>query len=116
MQIAVSHAVQGELATTDGLEQLAVIRREGLERSYTSTMPVGGLAKSVQDFFQRGVLVDAGQSIQVAFGGFAGHLGAAVQVGDAPPQGPPGQVTVRVAFFGPIDAKVVDRVDGPLGT
>ena len=79
LHIAIANAVQGKLAVTDGLEQLAVIRREGLERSHTSTMAVRGLAKLVQDFLQRGVLVDAGQGIQVAFGGFSGHLGAAVQ-------------------------------------
>ncbi len=85
LEIAIANTVESELAATDGLEQLAVIRREGLERSHTSTMPLRGLAKLVQDFLQRGVLVDAGQGIQVAFGGFAGHFGAAVQVGDAPP-------------------------------
>jgi hypothetical protein len=40
-----------------------------------------GAAKSVQHLLQRGGLVD-GQGIQVAFGRFSGHLGAAVQVGD----------------------------------
>src|ERR1700737_3468592 len=116
LQIAIAHAVDGELAATDGLDQLAAIRREGLERAYPPTMPVRGLAKSVQDFLQRGVLVDAGQGIQVAFGGFSGHLGAAVQVGDPAPPWPPGQVTMRVTFFGPIDPKVFDGVDRALGT
>ena len=85
MQIAIAHAVDGELAATDGLDQLAVIRREGLERPYPPAMPVGGLPKSVQDVVKRGVRIDAGQRIQLAFGGFAGHFGTAVQVGDAPP-------------------------------
>src|ERR1700682_5277568 len=111
LQIAIAHAVDGELAATDGLDQLAVIRREGLERAYPPTMPVRGLAKSVQDFIKRGVRIDAGQRIQVAFGGFAGHFGTAVQVGDASPEWAPGQFTARVAFLGPIDAKVGDIVD-----
>src|SRR2546430_7789791 len=45
-----------------------------LERTHPPTMPVRGLAKSKQDVLQRGVLVDAGQRIQVAFGGFSGYL------------------------------------------
>src|ERR1700682_481775 len=85
LQIPIAHAVDGELAATDGLDQLAVIRREGLERAYPPTMPVRGLAKSVQDFLQRGVRIDARQRIQVAVGGFAGPCGTAVQVGNAPP-------------------------------
>ena len=49
--------------------------------------PVGhvstlGLAKSVEDGLQRRVLVDAGQHVQIAFGGSAADLGATVQVGD----------------------------------
>src|SRR6202171_4155659 len=116
LQIAIAHAVEGELAATDALDQLAVIRREGLERAYPPTMPVRGLAKSVQDFVKRGVLIDAGQRIQVAFGGFAGHFGTAVQVGNAPPERTPGQRTLGVAFLGPIHAKVLDRVERRLGT
>ena len=85
LQIAIAHAVDGELAATDGLDQLAVIRREGLERAHPPTMPVRGLATSVQDVVKGGVVIDAGQRIQVAFGGFAGDFGAAMQVGDAPP-------------------------------
>src|SRR5438046_24372 len=67
LQIAIAEAVHGELAATDSLDQLAVIRREGLQRTHTPTMPVRGLAKSVQYLLERGVLVDAGQRIQVAF-------------------------------------------------
>src|SRR5712691_8870719 len=77
LQIAIAHAVQGELAATDGLDQLAVIRREGLERARTPTMPVPGLAKSAQDLLQRGVLVDAGQGIEIALCGLAGQIGRA---------------------------------------
>src|ERR1700736_6111110 len=102
LQIAIAHAVDGELAATDGLDQVAVIRREGLERAYPPTMPVRGLAKSVQDFVKRGVPIDARQRIQVAFGGCAGPFGPAVQVGDAPSQRTPGQLTRGVAFLGPI--------------
>ena len=83
MQIAIAKAIQGELATTDGLEQLAIVRSEGMQCSHPSATPVLGLAKSVEDGFQRRVLVDAGQHVQIAFGGSAADLGATVQVGDA---------------------------------
>ena len=43
MQVAIAHAVDAELAATDGLDQLAVIRREWLERTHPPTMPVRGL-------------------------------------------------------------------------
>src|SRR6266496_2401479 len=85
LQIAIAKPVQGELATADGLEELTVIRREGLQSAHTPTVPIRGLAKSVQHFLERGVLIDAGQGIQVAFSRLAGHFGAAVEVGDAPP-------------------------------
>ena len=96
LHITVAKAVQGELATADGLEELAVVGREGLQGSYTATMPVPGLAKSVQHVLQGGVLVDGGQGVKIAFGGGAADLGAAVQVGNPPslplqpwPGGPP---------------------------
>jgi hypothetical protein len=113
LPIAVAEAVRRELATTNGLEELTVVGREGLQGAYTPAVPLPGLAKSLQDFLQGGVLVHAGQGVEVAFGAFAGHLSAALQGSDASPQWAPGQVTARVAFRGPIDAKVGDIVDGP---
>ena len=102
MQIAIAKAVQGELTTTDGLEQLPIIRCEGVQGSHAPAMPVLWLAKSVQDGVQRGVLIDAGQRVQVAFGRLAADLGTAVQVGDATAERAPGQLAVRVAFSGSI--------------
>ena len=78
-------------------------------------MPVLWLAKSVQDVVQRGVLVDAGQRVQVAFGRFAANLGAAVQVGDATAKRAPGQLAVRVAFLGRYTRKSLTSVEGALG-
>jgi len=90
LQIAIAKAIQGELTTTDGLEQLPIIRCEGVQGSDAPAMPVQWLAKSVQDGVQRGVLVDAGQRVQVAFGRLAADLGTAVQVGDAAAERAPG--------------------------
>src|SRR5262249_56517042 len=114
LQIAIAQSVQRELAATDLVEQLAIVRRERVQGSNTPAMPVSGLVKSAQQVAERGVFVDTGQGVEVAFGSFACHLGTAGQVSDAAAPGTPGQSVVDVAFFLSLHTKDIAALDRAL--
>ncbi len=71
LEVAIAQSVERELAATDDVEQLAIVRCEGVQRSDPPAVPVPGLVKSAQQLAERGVLVDTGQGIEVALGSFA---------------------------------------------
>ncbi|PYY12292.1 MAG: hypothetical protein DMG69_01735 [Acidobacteria bacterium] len=72
--------------------------------------------QSLEQFVERGGVVDGGESIEIARGGFMGNLGSAVEVGNAPAEPTPGHAAFAVALLAPVDAEVVAVVDGGLGT
>src|SRR6202048_3815360 len=58
------------------------------------------------------VVVDGGESIEIARGGFLGNLGPAVEVGNAPAERTPGHAAFAVALLAPVDAEVVAVMEG----
>ena len=66
-----------------------------------------GLFQSLEQFVERDGVVDGGESIEIARGGFMGNLGSAVEVGNAPAERTPGHAAFAVALLAPVDAEVV---------
>jgi hypothetical protein len=100
LEIPVPEPVEGELATTHGSEQGPVSGVERTECPDPAAAPLGGLAETPEEFVQRRLVIDAGQGIQVAFGGFPRHLCPPVEIGDSAAHGPPRQLPVGVPFLG----------------
>ena len=113
-EIAIAESVEGKLATMDGCEQGAVVGK-GTERTHPAAAPLSGLPQMLEQLFQRGRFIDAGESIQVALSCLARDFGSAMQISNATPHLPPSQFPFRVALLGAVDAEVAAVVDGSLG-
>ena len=117
-QVAVAHAVDGDLSAADGFQQFLIDRVKRAQRTRWFAFEPGGFADRFEQFSQFGVLFHGGHRLDVSLVGCAAHLGAAVQVGDAFAQGLPGMlaglVSVAVdpaaALHGAVDFRVASVV------
>ena len=73
-EIAIAESVEGKLAAMDGCEQGAVVGK-GTERTHPAAAPLSGLPQMLEQLFQRGRFIDAGESIQVALSCLARDFG-----------------------------------------
>ena len=77
LQIPVAEPMDGELAAVSCFQECAVVAKRR-KRAHPAAAPLFGLSEAPDQFFQRGVLVDTGEGVQVALGRLAGDLGPAM--------------------------------------
>ena len=82
LQVAVPKPVHGELAAAHGGEQGMIVGVERTECPDSAAVPLRGLAEAVEQVVQCGVVIDAGQGVQIALGGLARNLRPPVEIGD----------------------------------
>ena len=92
-EIPVAEAGGGELAAGDGLKELEVDRVSDAEGAQAAMVVDNGAGDLVEQFSERGGIVDRGECIEIALIGMLRDVRAPVKISDPLAQGPPGELS-----------------------